>query len=32
MSLTFMAAEIAETGAVARRQLAANAHSTVELA
>jgi glucosamine--fructose-6-phosphate aminotransferase (isomerizing) len=32
MSETFMAAEIAESGAVVRRQLAANAASTAELA
>ncbi len=32
MSETFMAAEIAETGAAVRRQLAANARSTIELA
>src|ERR1700736_584400 len=32
MNGTFMAAEIAETGAVARRQLAANADSTEDLA
>ena len=32
MSQTFMAAEIAEAGAVVRRQLAANAASTAELA
>jgi glutamine---fructose-6-phosphate transaminase (isomerizing) len=32
VSGTFMAAEIAETGAVVRRQLAANASSTAELA
>ena len=32
MSRTFMAAEIAEAGAVVRRQLAANAASTAELA
>ena len=32
MSQTFMAAEIAEAGAVVRRQLAANAAFTAELA
>jgi len=32
MSETFMAAETAETGAAARRQLAANARATGELA
>jgi glutamine---fructose-6-phosphate transaminase (isomerizing) len=32
MSETFMAAEIAECGAVARRQLAANSRATIELA
>ena len=32
MTETFMAAEIAEAGAAARRQLAANAQATNELA
>jgi glucosamine--fructose-6-phosphate aminotransferase (isomerizing) len=32
MNQTFMAAEIAEAGAVVRRQLAANARSTAEVA